>query len=69
MSLPSRIAISSRMSASDSIAPEGLCGLLIISIRVAGVIAARTAFQAGANVTGSSATCTALAPARSIAGS
>ena len=48
---------------------RGLCGLLIISIRVLGVIAARTAFQSGAKVRGSSATCTAFAPARSIAGS
>ena len=50
-------------------APDGLCGLLIISMRVFGVIAARTRFQSGAKVTGSSGMRTARAPARSMAGS
>ena len=62
---PAMAAISSAVN----IAPDGLCGLLIISIRVFGVIAARTCSQSGAKVCGSSATCTARAPARSIAGS
>jgi len=57
------------MSFAVSMAPEGLCGLLIISMRVRGLIAARTLSQSGAKVTGSSAMCTARAPARSIAGS
>jgi hypothetical protein len=34
----------------ESIAPDGLCGLLIISMRVRGLIAARTSAQSGANV-------------------
>ena len=49
------------MSPASSIAPDGLCGLLIISIRVRGVIASRTACQSGAKVRGSSGTCTARA--------
>src|SRR3546814_8605332 len=49
------------MSTADSIAPDGLCGLLIISIRVLGVIASFTRCQSGAKVAGSSGTCTARA--------
>ena len=67
--VPETMAESSRMSASESIAPDGLCGLLTISIRVRGVIASRTRCQSGAKLAGSSGTCTARAPARSIAGS
>lgn len=52
-----------------SIAPDGLCGLLIINMRVRGVMASCTFRQSTAKVCGSRATCTALAPARSIAGS
>ena len=69
MLVPSSNPISVCMSAALNIAPDGLCGLLIINIRVRGVIAARTASQSGAKVCGFSATCTAVAPAISIAGS
>ena len=64
----SRLA-SSRMSPSVSIAPEGLCGLLIISMRVRGDIASRNRCQSTVKSCGSSGTCTAMPPARSIAGS
>jgi hypothetical protein len=57
------------MSCAVSIAPEGLCGVLMNSMRVFGEIAARTFCQSTEKSTGSSGTCTARAPARSIAGS
>ena len=69
ISVPRRIADSSAMSSASSIAPDGLCGLLIISIRVRGVIASRTRGQSTEKSTGSSGTCTAMPPASSIAGS
>ena len=69
MPVPSSSAASARMSAWSNIAPEGLCGLLTISRRVFGVTAARTRSQSTAKVCGSSGTCTARAPARSMAGS
>ena len=69
MSVPRSSSASAAMSSASNIAPDGLCGELIISIRVFGVIAARTSCQSGANVCGSSGTCTARPPARSIAGS
>ena len=69
MSVPRSSVVKVCMSSAVKMAPDGLCGLLIISSRVLGVIAARIAAQSGAKVTGSSATCTAVAPASSIAGS
>ncbi len=69
MSVSRNRSATARMSAAESIAPDGLCGLLIISIRVLGVIASRTRCQSGAKLCGSSGTCTARAPANSIAGS
>ena len=57
------------MSASPNIAPDGLCGVFTISMRVRGVIASRTRCQSTEKSAGSSGTCTAVAPARSMAGS
>ena len=57
------------MSSAPNIAPDGLCGLLTMIIRVLDVTAARTWSQSTAKLTGSSGTCTARAPARSMAGS
>ncbi len=63
------IAASSSRSAADSTAPDGLCGLLIMIMRVFGVTASRTRCQSIANAGTVSGTCTARAPCRSIAGS
>ena len=69
MSVPRSNCTMRSTSPASSIAPDGLCGVLVISMRVRGVTAAATASQSGANVSGSSGTCTGTPPASTIAGS
>ena len=57
------------MWADDQTVALGLCGVLTISARVRGVIAAAILAKSGSKLPGVSGTCTATPPARLMLGS